>query len=421
MTLNLARKTISSAKLIQLINDSREQEAAAGIASPAKNFGFVDQEAIRHKARELGIKLNASTSRFSQPDAQEIASSYGPIANGLVADFFYDQDMPIDVVAKEVQEIKPVQSSTVTMPATSGSAVPVMMSSIQLLELVNQVRIEFAEKPVRRHNDFLARCKDELDGGLYETFVEPAKTTATGRIPAFEAIRMTADQCKLVAMRESKGVRRRVLARLNELEAQQASPIEQKLNLLLEQNKKLEAIVLRLSSEIEAIKVAQPAPTLLQQPASAPKRRTKNPERAPGPLGWQIGKKTKSIRFSFTVAPHEIGLEHFYYHLQSLSTDIERAEAVRTAIKNGIWLDTSKPLTISAEDKTIRFKITISETDQQLQGVLDMLYPLATDKERRIALKRYIAEKSAKPFAFAVAATPAAANNSRHPGQPYLF
>ena len=35
---------------------------------------------------------------------------------------------------------------------------------------------------------------------------------------------MTAAQCKLVAMRESKGVRRRVLARLNELEAKTAKP-----------------------------------------------------------------------------------------------------------------------------------------------------------------------------------------------------
>ena len=38
---------------------------------------------------------------------------------------------------------------------------------------------------------------------------------------------MTADQCKLVAMRESKGVRRAVLARLNELEAKQAPRVPQ--------------------------------------------------------------------------------------------------------------------------------------------------------------------------------------------------
>ena len=42
-----------------------------------------------------------------------------------------------------------------------------------------------------------------------------------------EGLRLTADQCKLVAMRESKGVRRRVLARLNELEGQQTRPMTQ--------------------------------------------------------------------------------------------------------------------------------------------------------------------------------------------------
>lgn len=89
------------------------------------------------------------------------------------------------------------------------------MSSIELLEIVNQSRANHGEATVR-HNDFLARCKDELDGEPYETFVESAK----GRAPAFEAIRMTIDQCKLVGMRESKGVRRWVLNRLNALEAE---------------------------------------------------------------------------------------------------------------------------------------------------------------------------------------------------------
>lgn len=92
----------------------------------------------------------------------------------------------------------------------------VTMSSLELLELVNQSRIEFKESEVR-HNDFVARCRDELDGEFYETFV--IKPEGRGR-PS-EALRMTADQCKLVAMRESKGVRRRVLSRLSELESRQ--------------------------------------------------------------------------------------------------------------------------------------------------------------------------------------------------------
>lgn len=94
------------------------------------------------------------------------------------------------------------------------------ITSLQLLDLVNDTRAEFGESQVR-HGDFAARCRDELDGEYYETFV-----VKNQHGPATEAIRMTADQCKLVAMRESKGVRRRVLARLNELEAKVAAPLQ---------------------------------------------------------------------------------------------------------------------------------------------------------------------------------------------------
>lgn len=97
----------------------------------------------------------------------------------------------------------------------------VSMSSIELLDLVNKARAQFGECDVR-HSDFADRCRDELDGEYYENFV-----VRNSRGPATEALRMTADQCKLVAMRESKGVRRSVLARLNELEAHQAPRIPQ--------------------------------------------------------------------------------------------------------------------------------------------------------------------------------------------------
>lgn len=102
------------------------------------------------------------------------------------------------------------------------SATFTTMDTTELLALVNEARAAFGEGSVR-HNDFVARCKDELDGEFYETFV--IKLDGPGR-PS-EGLRLTADQCKLVAMRESKGVRRRVLARLNELEGQQARPMTQ--------------------------------------------------------------------------------------------------------------------------------------------------------------------------------------------------
>lgn len=93
------------------------------------------------------------------------------------------------------------------------------MDTTELLALVNEARAAFGESSVR-HNDFVARCKDELDGEHYETFVVQNLNNTQS-----EGLRLTADQCKLVAMRESKGVRRCVLARLNELEGQQARPL----------------------------------------------------------------------------------------------------------------------------------------------------------------------------------------------------
>ena len=84
-------------------------------------------------------------------------------------------------------------------------------SSIELLLIINESRLEFGEKEVRR-NDFVARCKDELLGEHYESFVVK---NSNGTVS--EELRMTNDQCAYVSMRESKAVRRRVTERLNVL------------------------------------------------------------------------------------------------------------------------------------------------------------------------------------------------------------
>lgn len=86
------------------------------------------------------------------------------------------------------------------------------MSSFDLLDLVNQARAEFGESEVRRA-DFTARCRDELDGEYYETFV-----VRNPRGPASEGLLLTHDQCMLISMRESKGVRRSVVERLNAIQ-----------------------------------------------------------------------------------------------------------------------------------------------------------------------------------------------------------
>lgn len=98
---------------------------------------------------------------------------------------------------------------------------PLTMSSIDLLELINAARAQEGESIVSNRH-FLARIEDELDGELplRKSFTHPSN----GQVVGFYDL--THDQCKLVGMRESRGVRRWVLNRLNELEAKQARPAE---------------------------------------------------------------------------------------------------------------------------------------------------------------------------------------------------
>ncbi len=82
------------------------------------------------------------------------------------------------------------------------------MTSKELLDLINEERKLFGESEVR-HNQFVERCNDELEGEHYKNFVvtNPNGTTS-------EVLELNLDQCMLVSMRESKGVRRSVQAKL---------------------------------------------------------------------------------------------------------------------------------------------------------------------------------------------------------------
>lgn len=92
------------------------------------------------------------------------------------------------------------------------------MSSRDLLELVNNARLQHGEKAVRL-NDFNARIVDELDGSHYEkNVVQNSNNTES----FFYTLNQ--DQCLLVAMRESKGVRRTVLEKLKTLNASPVTP-----------------------------------------------------------------------------------------------------------------------------------------------------------------------------------------------------
>lgn len=92
------------------------------------------------------------------------------------------------------------------------------MSSLELLDVINSSREEHGQGVIRR-NDFHARVTDELDGEYYETFVvenhNGTKTTA---------YKLNHDQCLLVAMRESKAVRRSVLDKIKAVEAGKSLP-----------------------------------------------------------------------------------------------------------------------------------------------------------------------------------------------------
>lgn len=89
------------------------------------------------------------------------------------------------------------------------------MSSKDLLELINQIRQNFGESPVRL-NDFNNRIIDELDGQHYENFVVQNLNNTQSTY-----FNLTIEQCTLVGMRESKGVRRSVLEKLKQLEQPQ--------------------------------------------------------------------------------------------------------------------------------------------------------------------------------------------------------
>ncbi|MDC5853481.1 hypothetical protein [Vibrio europaeus] len=87
------------------------------------------------------------------------------------------------------------------------------LSSYDLLtKVINPIREMYGENPLR-NNDFNEKVCNEL-GLSYETFVE-ALSTNNRKI---KVIDLDADQCLLVGMRESKGVRQSVLKQLRAYE-----------------------------------------------------------------------------------------------------------------------------------------------------------------------------------------------------------
>lgn len=126
------------------------------------------------------------------------------------------------------------------------------MSSAELLEIINAARAVAGEPEIRR-NKFAEKIEDELEGEHYTKRVVQNLNKTESVI--FD---LTRDQCMLVSMRESKGVRRRVLARLKALEAAPAIPqtLPEALRLaadLAEQNNQLRLVVTEQAPKVEAL------------------------------------------------------------------------------------------------------------------------------------------------------------------------
>lgn len=100
--------------------------------------------------------------------------------------------------------------SAVVLPSAATPTTETM-SSLELLDIINAARAEFGE-PTLRNNKFIEKIENELEGELDGCL--KSATVPAGGGTAMETYQLTLDQCTLVSMRESKGVRRNVLAKL---------------------------------------------------------------------------------------------------------------------------------------------------------------------------------------------------------------
>lgn len=124
------------------------------------------------------------------------------------------------------------------------------MSSLDFLVVINESRKEFNESTVANRH-FVARIEDELEGELTprKTFTHPSNNQ---QVAYYD---LTLEQCMLVGMRESKAVRRSVLAKLKELEVKKpklpdfTNPYESALAWASEYKAKEEALLGKAEAE----------------------------------------------------------------------------------------------------------------------------------------------------------------------------
>lgn len=124
------------------------------------------------------------------------------------------------------------------------------MTSLDFRNIVNEARKSAGEVPVR-NTHFLERVEDELEG---ELSVAKLWQPLTGGTPQ-RYYDLTLEQCMLVGMRESKAVRRSVLAKLKDLEVKKprlpdfTNPYESALAWASEYKAKEEALLGKAEAE----------------------------------------------------------------------------------------------------------------------------------------------------------------------------
>lgn len=105
----------------------------------------------------------------------------------------------------------------------SSNTDSITVSTLDLLQWVNDARARHGE-PVLRRNVFHARVVDELEGDHYKKIVVRNSNNTTT-----EAFELNQEQSMLVAMRESKGVRRIVIEKLKAMERSSQPQLPQSL------------------------------------------------------------------------------------------------------------------------------------------------------------------------------------------------
>lgn len=96
------------------------------------------------------------------------------------------------------------------------------MTSKALLEMINLFRKEFGE-PIIRLNKFNEKIEDELEGYYYTSSVVQNSNNTESTI-----YHLTIEQCTLIGMRESKGVRRNILLKLKGIESKEQAKLDKK-------------------------------------------------------------------------------------------------------------------------------------------------------------------------------------------------